>query len=152
MTKAGKWNIEEKASNGADTRLRLSLAEGHEGIEAVSFPYFGGIETDGWTAAPADEVLERNIPVRRLALADGGDTLVATVYDLLLAQYGVDRGFGGGNVARSFDDMVPGTPAWQERITGVSRAEVIEIAREFARSADKTHGRSLIIVGAGMDH
>ncbi|MDI2097303.1 molybdopterin-dependent oxidoreductase, partial [Klebsiella pneumoniae] len=74
------------------------------------------------------------------------------VYDLLLAQYGVDRGFGGGNVASSFDDMVPGTPAWQERITGVSRAEVIEIAREFARTADKTHGRSMIIVGAGMNH
>ena len=35
---------------------------------------------------------------------------VATVYDLLLAQYGVDRGFGGGNVATSFDDNVPGTP------------------------------------------
>jgi len=148
----GKWNIEEKESKGADTRLRLSLADGHEGIEAVSFPYFGGIETDGWTAAPADDVLERNIPVRRLALADGGETLVAKVYDLLLAQYGGDRGFGGGNVASSFDDMVPGTPAWQERITGVPRAEVIEIAREFARTADKTHGRSMIIVGAGMNH
>ncbi|HEL4266270.1 TPA: nitrate reductase subunit alpha [Stenotrophomonas maltophilia] len=148
----GKWNIEEKESNGADTRLRLSLADAHEGIEAVSFPYFGGIESEGWTAAPADDVLERNIPVRRLALAEGGETLVATVYDLLLAQYGVDRGFGGGNVASSFDDMVPGTPAWQERITGVSRAEVIEIAREFARTADKTHGRSMIIVGAGMNH
>ena len=71
-----------------------------EGIEPVSFPYFGGIETDGWTAAPAEEVLERNIPVRRLALADGGDALVATVYDLLLAQYGIDRGFGGDFVAR----------------------------------------------------
>ncbi|MCL8395855.1 molybdopterin-dependent oxidoreductase, partial [Pseudomonas aeruginosa] len=41
---------------------------------------------------------------------------------------------------------------YQERITGVSRAEVIEIAREFARTADKTHGRSMIIVGAGMNH
>ena len=148
----GKWNIEEKASSGAATRLRLSLADGNDGIEPVSFPYFGGIETDGWTAAPAEEVLERNIPVRRLALADGGDALVATVYDLLLAQYGVDRGFGGGNVAASFDDDVPGTPAWQERITGVPRAEVVEIAREFARTADKTRGRSMIIVGAGMNH
>ncbi|WP_251274243.1 hypothetical protein, partial [Enterobacter hormaechei] len=83
----------------ADTRLRLSLSEANDGIEAVSFPYFGGIESDGWTAAPAEEVLDRNIPVRRLATADGGETLVATVYDLLLAQYGVDRGFGGGNVA-----------------------------------------------------
>ena len=148
----GKWNIEEKASNGQPTRLRLSLLDSHDGVEAVSFPYFGGIETDGWTAAPAEEVLERHIPLRRLQLADGGEVMVATVYDLLLAQYGVDRGLGGANVARSFDDMVPGTPAWQERITGVPRAEVIEIAREFARTADKTRGRSMIIVGAGMNH
>jgi nitrate reductase alpha subunit len=78
--------------------------------------------------------------------------MVATVYDLLLAQYGVDRGFGGGNVAASFDDNVPGTPAWQEKITGVPRSEVIRIAREFARTADKTRGRSMIIVGAAMNH
>jgi nitrate reductase alpha subunit len=46
---------------------------------------------------------------------------------------------------------VPYTPAWQERITGVPRAEVIEIAREFAdRRQDP--GPSMIIVGAGMNH
>ncbi|HST26864.1 MAG TPA: nitrate reductase subunit alpha, partial [Rudaea sp.] len=109
-------------------------------------------EHEHWTAAKFDEVLERNIPVRRLKLADGKEWMVATVYDLLLAQYGVDRGFGGGNVAKSYDDDMPGTPAWQERITGVPRADVIEIAREFARTADKTKGRSMIIVGAGMNH
>ncbi|MFO1509698.1 MAG: nitrate reductase subunit alpha [Steroidobacteraceae bacterium] len=148
----GKWNIEEKDSKGRETRLRLSLASFHDGIEAVSFPYFGGIEHERWTAAPHADVLERNIPVRRLRLADGKEWAIATVYDLLLAQYGVDRGFGGANVAASYDADVPGTPAWQERITGVSRAEVIEIAREFAYTADKTRGRSMIIVGAGMNH
>lgn len=148
----GKWNIEEKDSAGRGTRLRLSLKDFDQGIEAVSFPYFGGVEHDHWTASKFDDVLERNIPVRKLQLADGKEWAVATVYDLLLAQYGVDRGFGGDNVAKSFDDNVPGTPAWQEKITGVPRHDVIEIAREFARTADKTHGRSMIIVGAGMNH
>ncbi|MEO5560385.1 MAG: nitrate reductase subunit alpha [Dokdonella sp.] len=148
----GKWNIEEKDSAGRGTRLRLSLKEFEQGIEAVSFPYFGGIEHEHWTSSKFEDVLERNIPVRKLQLADGKEWAVATVYDLLLAQYGVDRGFGGANVAASFDDNVPGTPAWQEKITGVPRHDVIEIAREFARTADKTHGRSMIIVGAGMNH
>ena len=148
----GKWNIEEKDSAGRETRLRLSLKDHADSIEAVSFPYFGGIENDYWTESKFDEVLERNIPVRRLQLADGKEWAVASVYDLLLAQYGVDRGFGGGNVATSFDDNMPGTPAWQETITGVPRAEVITIAREFARTADKTRGRSMIIVGAAMNH
>ncbi|MGU0044228.1 hypothetical protein ACVXHA_25630 [Escherichia coli] len=44
------------------------------------------------------------------------------------------------------------TPAWAEQITGVSRSQIIRIAREFADNADKTHGRSMIIVGAGLNH
>jgi nitrate reductase / nitrite oxidoreductase, alpha subunit len=148
----GKWNIEEKDSAGRATRLRLSLKDANDGIESVSFPYFGGIENEYWTESKFEDVLERNIPVKRIKLANGEEWAVATVYDLLLAQYGVDRGFGGGNVASSYDDNVPGTPAWQEKITGVPRAEVITIAREFARTADKTRGRSMIIVGAAMNH
>ena len=148
----GKWNIEEKDSAGRETRLRLSFKDGNDGMASVSFPYFGGIEHGKWTASKFDDILERNIPVKRLQLADGKEWMVATVYDLLLAQYGVDRGFGGGNVASSFDDNVPGTPAWQEKITGVPRHDVIEIAREFASTAAKTHGRSMIIVGAAMNH
>jgi nitrate reductase alpha subunit len=148
----GKWNLEEKDSSGRTTRLRLSLADFNDGIEPVSFPYFGGIEHDKWTASKFCDVLERNVPVRKLQLADGKEWAVATVYDLMLAQYGVDRGFGGDNVARTYADNVPGTPAWQEKITGVPSADVIRIAQEFARTADKTRGRSMIIVGAAMNH
>jgi nitrate reductase / nitrite oxidoreductase, alpha subunit len=148
----GKWNIEERDSKGNETRLRLSLKDDHDSIEAVSYPYFGGVEHEKWTSNPIDDILERNIPVKTVSLADGTQWAVATVYDLLLAQYGVDRGFGGENVAASYDENVPGTPAWQERITGVPRDQVIRIAREFARTADKTRGRSMIIVGAAMNH
>jgi nitrate reductase / nitrite oxidoreductase, alpha subunit len=153
----GKWNIEERDSQGRETRLRLSLKDHNDGIEAVSFPYFGGIEHEKWTAnsmsgeAGAD-ILERNIPVRRVTLADGKEWLVASVYDLQLAQYGVDRGFGGEYVSSNYDDNVPGTPAWAERITGVPRGDIIRIGREFARNADKTRGKSMIIVGAAMNH
>ena len=148
----GRWNIEERDSQGRDTRLRLSLAHYNDGMAEVSFPYFGGVENEHWTHNTQQDVLKRNLPIRKLTLADGSETLVVCVYDLLMAQYGLDRGFGGGNVAKSFDDNVPGTPAWQEQITGVPRAEVIQIAREFARTADKTRGRSMIIVGAAMNH
>ena len=55
--------------------------------------------------------------VRRVALADG-EAVVATVFDLFVANYGLDRGFGGENVASSFDDGTPYTPAWAEKITG----------------------------------
>ncbi len=148
----GKWNVEEKDSAGRETHLRLSLKDFSDEIASVSFPYFGGIEHDRFTASKFDDILERNIPVKNIAVADGSTWQVATVYDLLLAQYGVDRGFGGNNIAKSFDEDLPGTPAWQEKITGVPRAEVIAIAREFASTAAKTRGRSMIIVGAGMNH
>ncbi|MDF2766113.1 MAG: nitrate reductase subunit alpha NarG, partial [Rhodospirillales bacterium] len=71
---------------------------------------------------------------------------------LFLANYGIDRGLGGANVAASFDEDVPYTPAWQERITGVSRDKVVAVAREFAENAAKTNGRSMIIVGAALNH
>jgi nitrate reductase alpha subunit len=51
-------------------------------------------------------VLERNIPAIKMKLKEG-EAYVTTVYDLFIANYGVDRGFGGGNVASSFDDDVP---------------------------------------------
>ncbi|WP_240126101.1 nitrate reductase subunit alpha [Thermomonas alba] len=148
----GKWNIEERDSRGRATRLRLSLKDEHDEIVEVAFPYFGGVEHEKWNANKIADVLEKRVPVRRLRLVDGKECLVATVYDLLLAQYGVDNGLGGPYVTRDYDANVPGTPAWQEKITGVPRGQVIRIAREFARNADKTRGRSMIIVGAAMNH
>ena len=93
----------------------------------------------------------RHVPAKRVQLKDG-EALVATVYDLLLGNYGLDRGLGGGNVAASFDDDVPYTPAWQEKITGVDRRLVIQTAREFADNAEKTEGKSMVIIGAAMNH
>jgi len=148
---SGKWNLEEKASDGSQTKFRLSLAGIAEETAAVAFPYFGNVVHEHFTATDHDSILERTVPVKRLSLADG-EALVATVYDLFLANYGVDRGFGGANVAKDYDDPTPYTPAWAEAITGVSRDKIIAVAREFALNAEKTNGRSMIIIGAAMNH
>jgi nitrate reductase / nitrite oxidoreductase, alpha subunit len=146
----GRWNLEDKAGD-AEIRLRLSLIDDKDEVAPVAFPYFGGTPHEHFKHNEQQDVLARNVPVKRLQLADG-ETLVATVFDLMLANYGVDRGLGGGNVASSFDDDVPYTPAWQEQITGTPRAHVIEVARQFALNAHKTHGKSMVIVGAGLNH
>ena len=98
-------------------------------------------------------ILKRRIPVTRTVKTKDGDTLRSQqYYDLMAANYGVDQGLGGDHVAKDFDDDAPYTPAWQEKITGVSREKVIKIAREFADNADQTRGRSMIIIGAAMNH
>ncbi|MBY0267547.1 MAG: nitrate reductase subunit alpha [Burkholderiales bacterium] len=151
---AGRWNLEAKDARGGDVKLRLSALEGgSSGVETatVGFPYFGGIDHDHFPANPQGDVLLRGVPARRLALA-GGEALVATVFDLQVAQYGVARGIAGENCAKDYDDNVPYTPAWQERITGVPRDQVITVARQFADNADKTGGRSMVIIGAAMNH
>ncbi len=148
---SGKWNLEEKASNGEAAKLRLSLDGIQDEMAEVAFPYFGNIEHEHFISTTHASVLNRRVPVKRLALADG-ETLVASVHDLFLANYGIDRGFGGDNIAADYDEVAPYTPAWAEKITGVSRDKIIQVAREFATNAEKTKGRSMIIIGAAMNH
>ena len=148
----GKWNLEQKA-DGADVTLRLSLIqeEHHDEVAEVGFPYFGNREHDHFKGTDHPDVLVRRVPVRRLKLADG-DAAVATVFDLFVANYGLDRGLGGDHAAASFDDDVPYTPAWAERITGTPRDHIVTVAREFARNAEVTNGKSMVILGAGLNH
>ncbi|MBK8064924.1 MAG: nitrate reductase subunit alpha [Betaproteobacteria bacterium] len=149
----GKWNLEQRdAASGAEVKLSLSLIERRDAVVPVAFPYFGGIVNEQFANNDQGaDILLRNVPVRRLQLA-AGETLVATVFDLTAANYGVDRGLGGGGVAASYDDDVPYTPKWQEKITGVKAADVIAVARQFADNADKTQGKSMVIIGAAMNH
>jgi nitrate reductase alpha subunit len=146
----GKWNLETGSCENEKATLTLSLA-GSGRQAPVAFPYFGGSAPQDFVATRHSDVLVRNVPVRALALKDG-ETLVTTVFDLLCANYGLDRGFGGGNVARSYDEDVPFTPAWAEQVTGVARHQIIHVAREFATNAEKTSGRSMVILGAGLNH
>ncbi|MEJ2443166.1 MAG: nitrate reductase subunit alpha [Exilibacterium sp.] len=151
----GKWNIEQRDGlSGKEVQLRLSLKDNNDEIVDVAFPYFGGQkhEYDYFSHTDHGPVQLRKVPVKRILLADGNEALVATVYDLTLANYGVDNGLGCNNCAASFHDNKPYTPAWQEKITGVPCDQVIKIAREFATNAEKTHGKSMIIIGAAMNH
>ncbi|NUT43714.1 MAG: nitrate reductase subunit alpha [Thermoactinospora sp.] len=89
--------------------------------------------------------LRRGVPVARV-----GGRLVTTVFDLLLAQYGVPRPGLPGRWPDGYDDAAePYTPGWQEPITGVPAARAARIAREFARTAESSRGRCMIIMGAG---
>jgi nitrate reductase alpha subunit len=157
---AGKWNLEERdAQSGQHASLKLSVLEDtpqpHEIVD-VAFPYFGGEHNPHF---PSNEQSGRismaRVPAVRVGLVnpneDGAhDAFVATVFDLQAAQYGVDRGLGSG--AASYDDDAAYTPAWAESITGVSRSQVVALARQFAENADKTHGKSMVIIGAAMNH
>ena len=150
---SGRWNLENKeGTNNTDVNLSLTLKDSGE-ITTVGMDYFGGDEHPYFTAAQGDSIQYKNVPCKSLVLADGKTVKVVTVFDLMLASLGVDNGVGNQHVTDDYnDETVAGTPAWQEKITGVSREKVIQIAREFAENADKTHGKSMIIIGAGVNH
>jgi nitrate reductase / nitrite oxidoreductase, alpha subunit len=146
----GKWNLEAKESGGNDVSLALTV-QADSPTARVAFPYFGATAPHDFTATQHPNIITRNVPVRCLELKDG-ETPVATVFDLLCANYGLDRGFGGNNVAISYDEDEPFSPAWAEQVTGVPRHQIIHVAREFAANAEKTNGRSMVILGAGLNH
>ncbi len=137
----GKWNLDL-----GDVEPRLSLlGTGERAEEAdavvVRFPRF---DTPDGSAGD----LPRGVPVRRV---DGH--LVTTVFDLLMAQYGVGRPGLPGEWPTGYDDATaPYTPAWQEQITGVPAAAAARIGREFAQNAEDSQGRSMIVMGAGTNH
>lgn len=149
----GKWNLEEKDGTGSDVKLRMTaiLDQDHDEVVEVGFPYFGNREHDHFEGTDHPDVLMRRVPVREMPLA-GGKAYVATVFDLLCANYGLDRGLGGEHVARDYAEMSPYTPAWAEHITGIPADQIITVAREFAANAEATNGKSMVILGAGLNH
>ncbi|MEV5569910.1 nitrate reductase subunit alpha [Spirillospora sp. NPDC052269] len=136
-TEAGKghWNLDL-----GDIDPVLSL-HGAAETATVLLPRFDLPDGSGGT-------LRRGVPVRRV-----GGRLVTTVFDLLMAQYGVARaGLPGEWPTGYHDASAVGTPAWQEEITSVPAATAIRIAREFAETAERTDGRCMIVLGAGTNH
>ncbi|HEX2810366.1 MAG TPA: molybdopterin-dependent oxidoreductase, partial [Kineosporiaceae bacterium] len=94
----------------------------------------------------AGQVLRRGVPVRRIA-----GRLVTTVFDLVLAQYGVYRAGLPGIWPTGYDDASqPYTPAWQESLTSVPAERCTQVAREMARNAEVSGGKTMIIMGAGI--
>jgi len=141
----GKWNLLPKnAASQAEIRAELSSVSAHDAVVSVGFPHFQPGE---------DGLLYRNVPARKIKLADGSDAYVTSVFDMQVAQYGIDRGLGGGNVASSYDDAnVAYTPAWASKVSGVKAADLERTGREFAENASKTQGKSMVIMGAAINH
>jgi nitrate reductase / nitrite oxidoreductase, alpha subunit len=147
-----KWNLELKdALTGREINPQLSIFDQHEEILDLSLPYFGG-ETHKhkyFNATKHDDIIKRKIPVRK---SPEGDFYYCTVFDLMIANYGISRGLDDENSASQYDQDLSYTPAWQEKITGVPAAQIISTARQFAQNAAKTKGKSMIIIGAGVNH
>lgn len=138
----GTWNLHARDSvNGSDIDPVLTYAEHNDGWVSVEFPFF---EFQG------ARVKIGTVPVKKIQ-AEGREIIVTTVFDLMVANLGIDRGHRG-DVAVDYDDPKPYTPAWQEAITSVNRADAIRVAREFAENAEKTRGKSMILLGSGSNH
>jgi nitrate reductase alpha subunit len=136
----GQWNL--KMEDGLDDSPIdpvLSFLGQQDDVLQVAFHDFAG----GTTPL-------RGVPVKYLD-TDGGRVPVTTVLDLLFAEFGVSRGLAG-DYPTSYDDPAPFTPAWQERFTDIGRETVTRLAREFASNAEETEGRTMIIVGASVNH
>ncbi|MFW5899385.1 MAG: nitrate reductase subunit alpha, partial [Jiangellaceae bacterium] len=132
----GRWNLDL----GDITPQLTLLGEGAENVE-VLLPRFDNLDGSGG-------VLRRGVPARRV-----GGRLVTTVFDLMLAHYGVGRPDLPGEWPSGYEDASqPCTPAWQEPITSVPASSVIRTAREFAQNSESSEGRSMIVMGAGVCH
>ncbi|MBI2850436.1 MAG: nitrate reductase subunit alpha [Chloroflexi bacterium] len=136
----GKWNLEMKDGlDGAEIDPALSFVDNYDEVIPVKFTDF---ETK------KDSI--RGVPARRIQTEQGQIT-VTTVFDLMMARFGVSRGLKGDYPA-GYDDDKSYTPAWQEKFTGISKETVVQFAREFAGTAEKTNGKCTIIIGAGINH
>ncbi|HHW6089528.1 TPA: nitrate reductase subunit alpha [Staphylococcus aureus] len=138
-----KWNLKLETEDGSKINPTLSMTEGGYELETIQFPYF---DSDG------DGIFNRPIPTRQVTLANGDKVRIATIFDLMASQYGVRR-FDHKLESKGYDDAESKyTPAWQEGISGVKQSVVIQVAKEFAQNAIDTEGRSMIIMGAGINH
>lgn len=150
--KSKKWNLELKnALTGKDIQPQLSVIDDYDEVVEVAFPYFGGetFKHEHYKATSHNDILLRKLPVKK---ANEGDFLYCTVFDLMVANYGISRGLDDENAASDYQQDLPYTPVWQEKITGVPASQVVSTARQFAENAAKTKGKSMIIIGAGVNH
>ncbi|MBX2943791.1 MAG: nitrate reductase subunit alpha [Cyclobacteriaceae bacterium] len=137
----GNWNM--KLENEVDDKPynpMLTLLNTSDDVLQVTFTDFG-----------LDNHRQRGVPVKYIETVNG-KIPVATVYDVIMAQYGVNRGLAGDYPKDLTDKDAAYTPAWQEIFTGIDAKTVEQFAREWANTANLTHGKCMIIVGAGVNH
>jgi nitrate reductase / nitrite oxidoreductase, alpha subunit len=139
----GQWNLEMKDGlDGAEIDPLLTLINNTKETIPVTFNDF---------ASENESAYLRNVPVKYVE-TENGKIAITTVYDLLMAQFGINRGLEGDYPANYDDENRLYTPGWQEKFTGIDRATVIKLAREWASTAEKTQGQCSVIIGAGVNH
>ncbi len=139
--KPGNWNMLHE--NGVDDSPYdpvLTLLGRSDEVAMTEFTEFG-----------LDNHVHRGVPAMTVQTTDG-PVKVTTVYDLIMAQYGVGRDLPGAYPADYTDTDAAYTPAWQEIFTGVDSKTVLQFAREWAATAETTEGKCMIIIGAGINH
>lgn len=136
------WNLEMKDESGKEFDPMLSLLGNEDENIILNLPYFDDHERS---------VLHRSVPVKQIII-DGETHYITMVFDVMLANYGVARTDNQKGYPGNYEDMLPYTPAWQEQFTGIKARQVIQIAREFAQNAVETKGRSMILMGGGINH
>jgi nitrate reductase alpha subunit len=139
--KPGHWNLEFKDSaSQEDYDPLLTLLESSKDVMQVRLTEYG-----------LDGHFQRGVPVRYVETTEG-KVAVTTIYDLIMAQYGVSRGLEGEYPADYEDRDASYTPAWQEVFTGVDSQTVLQFAREWANTANISEGKCMVIIGAGINH
>jgi nitrate reductase alpha subunit len=142
QSKKGEWNLELK--DGVDDSPidpALTFITDHDDVLLIGIEDFSNENAD----------VRRGVPVKYVE-TDKGKVAVTTVFDLLMAQCGVNRGLEGA-YPESYDDPEHTfTPAWQEKFSGIDKATVIDFARQFADTAVRTDGKCTVIIGAGINH
>ncbi|KRK49186.1 nitrate reductase, alpha subunit [Secundilactobacillus kimchicus JCM 15530] len=136
------WNLEMKDQNGAEIDPDLSIDADVD--VTIDFPTFDN---------QGNGVLKRHVPAKKMTFMDGSEHYVTTVFDLMMSQYGIKREADDSLAATGYDDVQSCyTPAWQETVTGVKASLVVQVAREFAQNALDTGGKTMVIMGAGINH
>jgi len=138
----GKWNLKFIDENGKKFDPEMTILGKEDDIIVVKFPYFDDKRR---------EIIERSVPVKKIQVGDK-TYYVTTVFDTMLANYGIKRSDRDIGYPENYEDKAPYTPAWQEEFTHIPAKQVIKIAREFAQNAIDTRGKSMIIMGAGINH
>ena len=137
----GNWStLTIDGEDNTDYYPLLTLLDKKDDVFQVEFTEYG-MDKKRW----------RGVPVKYIETVDG-KVPVTTVYDLIMAQYGVGRGLGGDYPKNYEDKYAAYTPAWQEMFTGIGSDTLLQFAAEWIRTAEATKGKCMIIIGAGINH
>jgi nitrate reductase alpha subunit len=137
----GNWStLTIDGEDNSDYYPLLTLLDKQDDVFQVEFVDYG-LDKKRW----------RGVPVKYIKTTDG-KVPVTTVYDLMMAQYGVGRGLAGDYPENYTDRFAAYTPAWQEMFTGIGSDTLLQFAAEWIRTAEATKGKCMIIIGAGINH